>query len=46
MLLIGSLLPLATVVTPNLAEARVLAGIDGDRGLLAERIVARGAAPS
>jgi hydroxymethylpyrimidine/phosphomethylpyrimidine kinase len=41
--LIGSLLPLATVVTPNLAEARVLAGGDGDRRALAERIVARGA---
>jgi hydroxymethylpyrimidine/phosphomethylpyrimidine kinase len=41
--LIGSLLPLATVVTPNLAEARVLAGGDGKRRALAERIVARGA---
>lgn len=41
--LITSLLPLATVVTPNLAEARVLAGADGDRRTLAERIVARGA---
>jgi hydroxymethylpyrimidine kinase/phosphomethylpyrimidine kinase len=41
--LIGSLLPLAAVVTPNLAEARVLAGTDGDRRTLAERIVARGA---
>jgi hydroxymethylpyrimidine kinase/phosphomethylpyrimidine kinase len=41
--LMGLLLPLATVVTPNLAEARILAGIDGDRRLLAERIVARGA---
>jgi hydroxymethylpyrimidine/phosphomethylpyrimidine kinase len=41
--LIASLLPLATVVTPNLAEARVLAGGDGDRRALAERIVARGA---
>jgi hydroxymethylpyrimidine/phosphomethylpyrimidine kinase len=41
--LITSLLPLATVVTPNLAEACVLAGIDGDRRTLAERIVARGA---
>ena len=41
--LIASLLPLATVVTPNLAEARVLAGGDGDRRTLAERIVARGA---
>ena len=29
--LITSLLPLATVVTPNLAEARALAGADGDR---------------
>lgn len=37
------LLPRATVVTPNLAEVRVLAGIDGDRRTLAERIVARGA---
>ena len=42
-LLIGCLVPLATVVTPNLAEARVLAGGDGDRRALAERIVARGA---
>ena len=42
-MLITSLLPLATVVTPNLAEARVLAGGDGDRRTLAERIVARGA---
>ncbi len=41
--LIGSLLPLATVVTPNLAEARILAGGDGDRRRLAERIVALGA---
>jgi hydroxymethylpyrimidine/phosphomethylpyrimidine kinase len=41
--LISSLLPLATVVTPNLAEARILAGVDGDRRTLAERIVARGA---
>jgi hydroxymethylpyrimidine/phosphomethylpyrimidine kinase len=41
--LIGSLLPLATVVTPNLVEARALAGGDGDRRTLAERIVARGA---
>ena len=37
------MLPLATVVTPNLAEARVLAGGDGDRRALAEQIVARGA---
>ncbi len=42
-LFIASLLPLATVVTPNLAEARVLAGIDGDRMTMAERIVTRGA---
>jgi hydroxymethylpyrimidine/phosphomethylpyrimidine kinase len=41
--LITSLLPLATVVTPNHAEAHVLAGGDGDRRTLAERIVARGA---
>jgi hydroxymethylpyrimidine/phosphomethylpyrimidine kinase len=41
--LIALLLPLATVVTPNLAEARVLAGGDGDRRTLAERIVVRGA---
>jgi hydroxymethylpyrimidine/phosphomethylpyrimidine kinase len=41
--LIALLLPLATVVTPNLAEARVLAGGDGDRRALAERIAARGA---
>lgn len=41
--MITSLLPLATVVTPNLAEARVLAGGDGDRRSLAELIVARGA---
>jgi hydroxymethylpyrimidine/phosphomethylpyrimidine kinase len=41
--LIKSLLPLATVVTPNLAEARALAGGDGDRRILAERTVARGA---
>lgn len=41
--LLGSLLPLATVVTPNLAEARILAGFDGDRRRLAERIVALGA---
>jgi len=41
--LISRLLPLATVVTPNLAEARVLAGADGDRRTLAEAIAARGA---
>ena len=41
--LVARLLPLAVVVTPNLAEARALAGGDGDRHELAERIVARGA---
>jgi hydroxymethylpyrimidine/phosphomethylpyrimidine kinase len=41
--LITALLPLATVVTPNLAEARLLAGGDGDRRSLAERIVTLGA---
>ena len=41
--LIARLLPLAAVVTPNLAEARVLAGRDGDRRTLAEAIVERGA---
>jgi hydroxymethylpyrimidine/phosphomethylpyrimidine kinase len=41
--LIARLLPLATVVTPNLAEARVLAGGDGERRTLAEAIVGRGA---
>jgi hydroxymethylpyrimidine/phosphomethylpyrimidine kinase len=41
--LVTQLLPLATVVTPNLAEARVLAGRDGDPHALAEAIVGRGA---
>ena len=41
--LIARLLPLATVVTPNLAEARVLAGSDGDRRTLAKAIAGRGA---
>jgi hydroxymethylpyrimidine/phosphomethylpyrimidine kinase len=42
---LGSLLfPLATVVTPNLAEAEVLAGSRGPRRELARRIHARGAA--
>jgi hydroxymethylpyrimidine/phosphomethylpyrimidine kinase len=40
--LVQALLPLATVVTPNLMEARALAG-DGDRPVLAERIVELGA---
>jgi hydroxymethylpyrimidine/phosphomethylpyrimidine kinase len=38
------LFPLATVVTPNLAEAEVLAGGPGTRRELADRIHARGAA--
>ncbi len=37
------LLPLATVVTPNLGEAVVLAGFEGPRRALAERIVELGA---
>jgi hydroxymethylpyrimidine/phosphomethylpyrimidine kinase len=40
--LVRELLPLATVVTPNLMEARGLAG-EGDRAELAERIVELGA---
>ncbi len=41
--LITRLLPLATVVTPNLGEARILAGAAGDRREIAARIAARGA---
>ena len=41
--LVERLFPLATVVTPNLAEARALVG-DGDRAELAERLVGLGAA--
>ena len=41
--LVGRLFPLATVVTPNLPEAEVLAGAAGTRRDLAERIVERGA---
>jgi hydroxymethylpyrimidine/phosphomethylpyrimidine kinase len=37
------LFPLATVVTPNLMEARALAGGDGSRRELAERLVGLGA---
>ncbi len=40
--LVERLFPLATVVTPNLLEARVLVG-DGERAELAERLVALGA---
>ena len=42
--LVGRLFPLATVVTPNLAEARALAGVDAPRRELAERLHALGAA--
>jgi hydroxymethylpyrimidine/phosphomethylpyrimidine kinase len=45
--LIERLLPLATVVTPNLPEARVLAGVEDEtapKSELAERVHARGAA--
>jgi hydroxymethylpyrimidine/phosphomethylpyrimidine kinase len=42
--LVGSLFPLATVVTPNLIEAKALTGVDGGRDELAERLVALGAA--
>jgi hydroxymethylpyrimidine/phosphomethylpyrimidine kinase len=37
-MLVSRLFPLATVVTPNLAEAEVLAGRTGSRSELAERI--------
>jgi hydroxymethylpyrimidine/phosphomethylpyrimidine kinase len=41
--LVARLFPLATVVTPNLSEARALAGRDGTRGELAERLHELGA---
>ena len=41
--LVGRLFPLATVVTPNLLEAEALAGRDGTRRELAERIHELGA---
>ena len=41
--LVGRLFPLATVVTPNLMEARALAGFDAGRRALAERLHERGA---
>jgi hydroxymethylpyrimidine/phosphomethylpyrimidine kinase len=42
--LVGRLFPLATVVTPNLPEAVALAGFDGSRRELAERLHELGAA--
>jgi hydroxymethylpyrimidine/phosphomethylpyrimidine kinase len=41
--LVARLFPLATVVTPNLNEAQALAGADGSRAKLAERLHALGA---
>ena len=41
--LVGRLFPLAAVVTPNLMEARALAGFDGSRRELAEALHALGA---
>ena len=41
--LVGLLFPLATVVTPNLMEARALTGSDGSRRDLAERLHELGA---
>jgi hydroxymethylpyrimidine/phosphomethylpyrimidine kinase len=41
--LVGRLFPLATVVTPNLIEAKALAGLDGPRAELAERLHTLGA---
>ena len=42
--LVSRLFPLATVITPNLAEAESLTGTTGTRRDLAERLVAMGAA--
>jgi hydroxymethylpyrimidine/phosphomethylpyrimidine kinase len=42
--LVGTLFPLATVVTPNLLEARALTGLDAPRRKLAERLHELGAA--
>src|SRR3954464_8137332 len=42
--LVGRLFPLATVVTPNLMEAKALAGVDAPRAELAERLHVLGAA--
>jgi hydroxymethylpyrimidine/phosphomethylpyrimidine kinase len=41
--LVGLLFPLATVITPNLMEARALAGVDGSQAELAEGLHALGA---
>jgi len=41
--LVERLFPLATVITPNLPEAVALAGLDGDRRALAERLHELGA---
>jgi hydroxymethylpyrimidine/phosphomethylpyrimidine kinase len=41
--MVERLFPLASVVTPNLPEARALTGRDGPRAELAERLVERGA---
>jgi hydroxymethylpyrimidine/phosphomethylpyrimidine kinase len=41
--LVGRLFPLATVVTPNLLEAKALTGVDAPRSELAERLHALGA---
>jgi hydroxymethylpyrimidine/phosphomethylpyrimidine kinase len=41
--LVGRLFPLATVVTPNLLEAAALAGFEGSRQTLAERLHELGA---
>jgi hydroxymethylpyrimidine/phosphomethylpyrimidine kinase len=41
--LVGKLFPLATVVTPNLPEAKALAGLDAPRRELAERLHELGA---
>jgi hydroxymethylpyrimidine/phosphomethylpyrimidine kinase len=42
--LVRSLFPLATVVTPNLLEARALTGVNASRRELAERLYTMGAA--
>jgi hydroxymethylpyrimidine/phosphomethylpyrimidine kinase len=41
--LVGQLFPIATVVTPNLMEAKALAGVDAPRRELAERLHSLGA---